>query len=88
VLVAEVGGELVAALPLDGGDAVADPFRPTAALVEMLTLRAQQLRDGDHQHRRGLRRRIASLLRPAPHHPAMAPATPGNAAMLVVRDRN
>ena len=42
-LVAEVGGELRAALPLDGGRAIADPFRPTAALVAILAERARQL---------------------------------------------
>ena len=46
-LVAEVEGELVAALPLRGGRPVADPFRPTAELVELLQIRAIQfLRDG------------------------------------------
>jgi hypothetical protein len=44
VLVAELHGELVAALPLDGGPALADPFRPTASIVELLRLRASQLR--------------------------------------------
>lgn len=43
MLVAEVGGELRAALPLDGGRAIADPFHPTAALVAMLAERARQL---------------------------------------------
>lgn len=44
VLVAEQAGELVAALPLDGGDALADPFKPTADVVSLLQLRARQLR--------------------------------------------
>lgn len=43
MLVAEVGGELRAALPLDGGRAIADPFRPTAELVAILAERAGQL---------------------------------------------
>ncbi len=43
-LVAEVDGEIVAALSLDGMRAIADPFRPTAELVELLKLRAAQLR--------------------------------------------
>jgi hypothetical protein len=43
-LVAEVDGLLVAALPLYGGRAVADPFMPTAGLVRMLELRAAQVR--------------------------------------------
>lgn len=44
VLVAEHTGELVAALPLDGGEALADPFKPTADAVALLRLRAKQLR--------------------------------------------
>ena len=44
LLVAEVDGELRAALPLGGGGAIADPFRPTAALVSLLAMRAAQLR--------------------------------------------
>jgi len=36
VVVAEVGGRLVAALSERTGEAVADPFEPTAHLVEML----------------------------------------------------
>jgi hypothetical protein len=43
LLVAEVEGELWAAVPLCGGTAIADPFRPTAELVELLRVRALQL---------------------------------------------
>ena len=39
-LLAFVDGELRAALPLTGGDAVADPFHRTAALVDLLRFRA------------------------------------------------
>ena len=42
-LVAESGGHLLAALSLTNGRAVADPFRRTAELVEMLKLRATAL---------------------------------------------
>jgi hypothetical protein len=45
VLVAEQAGQLVAALPVDGGDALADPFKPTADIVALLRLRARQLRE-------------------------------------------
>ncbi len=45
-VVAESEGKIVAALPLAGGPAIADPFHRTAALVQMLELRAQQLRAG------------------------------------------
>jgi hypothetical protein len=44
VLVASVGGEPVAAVPLDGGPAIADPFQRTAALVSLLEVRAAQMR--------------------------------------------
>jgi hypothetical protein len=46
LIVAESGGHIVAALPLAGGAAIADPFHRTAALVQMLELRARQLRPG------------------------------------------
>jgi len=42
-VLAEVGGTVVAALPLGPGDVLADPFRPTAHLVPLLELRAKQL---------------------------------------------
>jgi hypothetical protein len=41
VLVAEVGGELWAAVEVDSGAAIADPFRPSADLVELLRLHAR-----------------------------------------------
>jgi hypothetical protein len=43
MLVAEVGGELRAALPLDGRPAIADPFQRTTELVAILAERARQL---------------------------------------------
>ncbi len=43
VLVAELDGEIVAAVPFDGGRAIADPFRPTAELVELLRTRTRLL---------------------------------------------
>jgi hypothetical protein len=42
-VVAEVGGSVVAALPLAGGAPLADPFRPTAHLLPLLELRAKQI---------------------------------------------
>lgn len=56
VLVAEEAGELVAALPLDGRPALADPFKPTAHVVALLQQRARQLRELDD---RKLSRRAA-----------------------------
>ena len=44
VLLAEAGDELWAAVSVDTGHAVADPFRPSADLVELLRLRAARLR--------------------------------------------
>jgi hypothetical protein len=42
-LLAERGGEVVAAVPLSGGSAISDPFMRTADLVAILELRARQL---------------------------------------------
>ena len=44
LLLAEVGGELRAALPLANGEDIADPFRPSQALTQLLIARAAQLR--------------------------------------------
>jgi hypothetical protein len=46
VLVAESGGELRAALELGSDRVVADPFRHTAELVDLLRARAAQIRAG------------------------------------------
>jgi hypothetical protein len=43
-LVAEAGGEQQAAIEVATGATIADPFRPTAHLVELLELRAAGLR--------------------------------------------
>ena len=43
VLLAEVGDELWAALSLDTGHAVADPFRRSGDLVDLLRYRAERL---------------------------------------------
>ena len=43
-LVGELGGRIVAALEVGSGRAVADPFVPTTGLVELLGLRAAQVR--------------------------------------------
>jgi len=47
-LVAEVEGELWAAMPLHGGRALADPFHHTADLVSLLEMRAGQMRADSH----------------------------------------
>ena len=43
LLLAEVDGELRAALSLADGTSIADPFHPTVALVSLLQARAGQL---------------------------------------------
>jgi hypothetical protein len=66
VLVAQVGDEVVAALPLDGRGPLADPFRPSAHIVELLQLRARQLHREDDQRARGsLIPRLRGVLRAA-----------------------
>jgi hypothetical protein len=45
LLLAEVDGELQAALNLSGVQELMEPYLPTAALVELLALRAKHLRD-------------------------------------------
>jgi hypothetical protein len=42
VLVADLGGEIVAARSLDGDRSISDPFRPTADVRQLLELRARQ----------------------------------------------
>lgn len=44
VIVAEVGGQLWAAVSLDDGHTIADPFRPASELAFLLTQRARRLR--------------------------------------------
>ena len=66
VLLAELDGRLVAALPLEGGRAVADPFTPTQEIVELLVLRAAALGGDTHGRLRARRlRRAATGLRHA-----------------------
>jgi hypothetical protein len=60
-LVAEADSRLLAALPLGSGRAIADPFEPTAELVELLRLHRQQLAPG--RGGRATRGRLGSLLR-------------------------
>jgi hypothetical protein len=54
VLVAQVGSELWAAVEVESGAAVADPFRPSADLVELLRFRAQGMRGEQLVERRRL----------------------------------
>src|SRR3954468_1374833 len=60
VLLAEVGDEVQAALPVAGGEPIADPFRPTTGLVALLRERAHQISSPSQEHARfGLRLRAA-----------------------------
>jgi hypothetical protein len=56
VLLAEVDVELRAAVSLETGQAVADPFRPTADLVALLALAATATRRSGSRVRRRLAR--------------------------------
>ena len=53
-LVAEVDGEMRAALPLDGGPAIADPFAETAHLLDLLRAHARALAADAPRGRRAL----------------------------------
>lgn len=64
MLVAEVGGKLCAALPLDGGRPIADPFRRTGEVVAILAERAWQL--APPPRRAARRRQQARPARPVP----------------------
>lgn len=64
-LIAEADSRMLAALPLGSGRPIADPFEPTAEILELLRLRAEQLKAGE-PHR--LRDRVRSLLRLRPSH--------------------
>jgi hypothetical protein len=60
LVVAEVDGELSAALSLTDGSAIADPFRPTAQIVALLRAHVAAARPAPR------RRRRAPLLRLSP----------------------
>jgi hypothetical protein len=66
-IVAENDGRLVAAVSLHDGRVVADPFTPTADVVEMLRLRTAGGRSAKARPRRGLPR-----LMPRPVMPKVA----------------
>lgn len=70
VLVAAVGGKPVAALPLDGSPAIADPFQRTAELVSMLELRLAQMSGRPRPGR--LARVVGGLRRETPVSGGMA----------------
>jgi hypothetical protein len=66
LLVAEVDGVLWAALSIPDGETIADPFRGTVGVLELLRARAAQLRaaadgDGDGLDRIGMLARLGRL---------------------------
>jgi hypothetical protein len=63
-VVAEVGGVIVAALPLGPGPALADPFRRTTHLMPLLELRAKQLSDDSDRRRSRAWRAVLAWGRP------------------------
>src|SRR3954447_9777589 len=63
LLVAEADGEIVAALSLESGDSIADPFQRTAEAVDLLRVRASQF-SPERSRPRSLLRRLRG--RPAP----------------------
>jgi hypothetical protein len=65
-LVAEADSRLLAALPIGSGRAIADPFEPTAELVELLELQREQLAPG--RGGRATRGRLGALLRARTSH--------------------
>jgi hypothetical protein len=66
VLLAEVGGELRAALSLHERRVIADPFRWTAGLIELLHARARQLETPPSRVRRLRPERIPFRHGPSP----------------------
>jgi hypothetical protein len=58
VLLAEVDGELRAALSLSDGGTIADPFFPTVDLLELLRVHAAALRSGSRHGGARLRPRM------------------------------
>ena len=78
LLVGEVDGELVAAVPIAGGPGIADPMRATSAVVSLLGLRAAQLRGLEHRWRsRGQTRRLIPAPGGGRAHSPRQPATAG-----------
>jgi hypothetical protein len=56
VLLAEMDSELWAAVSIDTGASVADPFRPSGDLVELLRFRARRVSGQGDAERHGLAR--------------------------------
>jgi hypothetical protein len=76
VLIAEVNGQLLAALALSDGTVIADPFHRTDYLIDLLRARAGQLDvDGRIRHCGRLRSRLR--LCPPAYRTPIEETTPG-----------
>ena len=84
-LVAEVEDEPLAALSLETGEVVADPFSRTAELRALLELRAMQLRSRARKHER--RTRSGTRLRSRAALPSSPPGAGGRLLTLRPRPR-
>jgi hypothetical protein len=62
VLVAEVSGSPIAALSLSDFRVIANPFEPSAALVQLLLVRARQLQRAEQRTTRPRLSRLRALL--------------------------
>jgi hypothetical protein len=85
LLGASVGGRLVAAIAIESGESVADPFLPSADARAMLELRASQVngRDGHQSHRGRLLGRRGRRARAA--LPASPPGAGGGRLLALAR---
>ena len=76
VLIAEVGGRLRAALPLDGGAPIANPFRRSTDIVQLLRMRAAQLSEGPRRRRGPVATTLSALERRSAHVRPPKPLAP------------
>ena len=76
VLIAEVEGRLQAALPLEAGPPIADPFRRSADLVALLRMRAAQMSEAPGQRRGPLATTLSALERRFTHVRSPKPLAP------------
>ncbi len=76
VLIAEVEGRLQAALPLEDGAPIADPFRRSADLVALLRMRAAQMSETPGRRRGPLATTLSALERRFAHVRPPKPLAP------------
>jgi hypothetical protein len=80
MIAAEVAGRLLAAIGIDSGEMIADPFSPTVELRSLLELRRAQLRRQTAPRRATRRRRLAPR---DPARAALAGSPPGAGGRLL-----